>query len=80
VPVWSSMWRRGEVFKVSDVDELPDTFWREKKYCQDLGGVKSFLFFPLNVGGTLSGLMSFASYRIKRTWPDILTQRLRLLW
>jgi formate hydrogenlyase transcriptional activator len=80
VPVWSSMWRRGEVFKVSDVDELPDSLWREKKYCKSLGGVKSFLFFPLNVGGTLSGLMSFASYRIKRTWPDILIQRLRLFW
>ena len=80
VPVWSSMWQRGEVFKVSDVDELPDSLWREKKYCRDLGGIKSFMFIPLNVGGTLSGLMSFASYRIKRTWPETLLQRLRLLW
>ena len=24
--------------------------------------------------------MSFASYRVKRTWPDNLIQRLRLLW
>jgi transcriptional regulator with GAF, ATPase, and Fis domain len=80
VPMWSSVWRRGEMFKISDVDDLPDSFWREKKYCQELGGVKSFLFLPLNIGGIFTGLMSFASYRIKRTWPDTLLQRLRLLW
>lgn len=80
VPMWTNVWRRGEMFKVSDVDDLPDSFWREKKYCQEIGGVKSFLFLPLNIGGTFTGLMSFASYRIKRTWPDTLLQRLRLLW
>lgn len=79
VPVWTGMWRRGEMFKISDVDELPDKFWREKKYCQDMGGIKSFLFTPLNVGGTVVGLVSFASYRVKRAWPDLLVQRLRLL-
>jgi len=79
VPVWTSMWRRGEMFKVSDVDELPDNYWREKKYCQDMGGIKSFLFTPLNVGGAVVGLVSFASYRVKRAWPDLLVQRLRLL-
>lgn len=79
VPVWTSMWRRGEMFKVADVDELPDNYWREKKYCQEMGGIKSFLFTPLSVGGTVVGLASFASYRVKRAWPDLLVQRLRLL-
>ncbi|HLO26738.1 MAG TPA: sigma 54-interacting transcriptional regulator [Geobacteraceae bacterium] len=79
VPVWTSMWRRGEMFKVSDVDELPDNLWREKKYCREMGGIKSFLFIPLSVGGTVVGLVSFASYTVKRTWPDLLVQRLRLL-
>ncbi len=80
VPVWTGMVREGKMFRVSDVDELPDNQWREKKYCKELGGIKSFLFIPLNIGGTICGLMSFASYRIKRSWPDDLIQRLRLLW
>lgn len=79
VPVWTSMWRRGEIFKVSDVDNLPDNLWREKKYCRELGGIKSFLFIPLTVGGNLIGLVSFASYRVNRNWPEELIQRLRLL-
>ncbi|WP_027715398.1 sigma 54-interacting transcriptional regulator [Desulfuromonas sp. TF] len=80
VPVWTNMVRRGEMFKVADVDQLPDKLWREKKYCREQGGIKSFLFIPLNIGGTVFGLLSFASYRVKRTWPDVLIQRLRLLW
>jgi transcriptional regulator with GAF, ATPase, and Fis domain len=80
VPVWTSMTRRGEVFSVSDVNELSDEFWREKQYCMEMGGIKSFLFIPLNVGGTVVGLLSFASCSLKRSWPDLLIQRLRLFW
>ena len=79
VPVWTVMWKRGEMFRISDVDELPDNLWREKKYCREMGGIKSFLFIPLSVGGAVEGLVSFASYRVKRVWPDLLVQRLRLL-
>jgi len=79
VPVWTSMWRRGEMFKVSDVDELPDNLWREKKYCREMGGIKSFLFIPLCIGGVVVGLLSFAAYRVKRGWSDLLVQRLKLL-
>lgn len=78
VPVWTSMVLRGKVFSVSDVDELPEELWREKKYCREMGGIKSFLFIPLNVGGTVVGLLSFASCRVKRSWSDLLIQRLRL--
>jgi transcriptional regulator with GAF, ATPase, and Fis domain len=80
VPVWTSMVKRGEIFRVSDVEDLPDEFWREKQYCRNLGGIKSFLFIPLNVGGTVVGLLSFASCRVKKSWPDLLIQRLRLFW
>jgi len=79
VPIWTDMWRRGEMFKISDVDELPDEFWREKQYCRDMGGIKSFLFIPLCVGGGVVGLVSFAAYRVKMTWSEGLVQRLRLL-
>ena len=80
VPVWTSMSLRGEIFRVSDVNELTDDFWREKQYCLDMGGIKSFLFIPLNVGGTVVRLLSFASCRVKKSWPDLLIQRLRLFW
>ena len=80
VPVWTSICQRGEVFRVSDVGELSDEYWREKKYCREMGGIKSFLFIPLNVGGTVVGLLSFASCQVKKTWPDLLIRRLRIFW
>ena len=33
VPVWNEMVSRDEIFKISDIDEMPDAFWREKEYC-----------------------------------------------
>ena len=78
-PIWRNMILRGEVFKVSDVEELSDDYWLEKKYCREMGGIKSFLFIPQHVG-TVVGLLSFASCRVKRSWPDQLIQRLRLFW
>jgi transcriptional regulator with GAF, ATPase, and Fis domain len=80
VPVWTKMTLRGEVFKISDVDELTDEYDLEKKYCREMGGIKSFLFIPLSVAGRVFGLLSFASCRVKRSWPDQLIQRLRLFW
>lgn len=80
IPVWISMIREGEIFRVYDVDELPERFWREKEYCKNQGGIKSIMFIPANVGGIIVGAITFVSYRIKREWPDELTQRLRLLW
>src|SRR5665647_2155998 len=80
VPVWTGMSLRGEIFRVSDVNKLSDEFWREKKYCRDMGGIKSFIFIPLNVGGTVVGLLSLAAYNVMKSWHDLLIQRLRLLW
>ncbi|ACM18541.1 sigma-54-dependent sensor transcriptional regulator, PAS and GAF domain-containing [Geotalea daltonii FRC-32] len=80
IPVWISMIHGGETFRVSDIDELPDRFWSEKKYCKDQGGIKSIMFIPASIGGIIVGAITFVSYRVKREWPDELTQRLRLLW
>ncbi|MBI2355064.1 MAG: sigma 54-interacting transcriptional regulator [Deltaproteobacteria bacterium] len=80
VPQWDAMVHQGEIFKVSDVDELPDTFWKEKQYCKEYGGIKSILFIPAAVGGVVEGFITFVSYTVKRAWPDLLIQRLRLLW
>ncbi len=80
IPVWINLLRKGEIFRVSDVDELPDIYWREKKFCKDQGGIKSILFIPTSSGGTVVGTIVFVSYRAKREWPEELIQRLRLLW
>lgn len=80
IPVWMNMVRKGEVFRISDVDELPDECWRERKYCKEAGGIKSIMFIPTRVAGTVVGTITFVSYRAKVEWPDELIQRLRLLW
>jgi len=80
LPVWNSMVHHDEIFKVSDVDELPDNFWREKKYCKERGGIRSIMFIPACVGGVVVGFITFVSYSVKRAWPDDLIQRLRILW
>ena len=79
IPVWVNMARQGEMFMVDDVEELPDKFWREKKYGKDQGGIKSMFFIPLRVGAEIHGLISVVSYRRKRAWADMFVQRFRLL-
>lgn len=80
VPVWNAMVKSGEIFKISDIDELPESFQREKRYCRDRGGIRSIMFIPSSVGGVVEGFITFVSYSVIRTWPDELIQRLRILW
>ena len=79
IPVWVKMARQGEMFMIDDIEELPDTFWREKKYSKDQGGIKSMFFIPLRVGAEVHGIISVVSYRRKRKWIEVFIQRLRLL-
>ncbi len=80
MPIWNDLIRHGEFFKISNVDDLPDDYWREKKFCRDQGGIRSILFIPASVGGTVVGTITFVSYQVIREWPDELIQRLRLMW
>ncbi|MCM2358739.1 MAG: sigma 54-interacting transcriptional regulator [Geobacteraceae bacterium] len=80
VPVWEAMVHQDRIFRISDVDELPDELWREKEYCREQGGIKSIMFIPASVGGTVVGFITFVSNSVNREWPDDLIQRLRLLW
>jgi len=80
VPNWNSMVLRDEIFKVSDVDELPDNYALEKQYCKARGGIRSIMFIPASVGGLVVGFITFVSYSVIRAWPDELIQRLRVLW
>jgi transcriptional regulator with GAF, ATPase, and Fis domain len=79
IPVWVNIARQGETFMVDDVEELPDKFWREKKYSKDQGGIKSMFYIPLRTGAEVHGLISVVSYRQKRKWIDVFIQRFRLL-
>lgn len=79
IPEWVKMIRQGEMFHIEDVEDLPDNQWREKKYCKDMGGIKSVLFIPLCVGGRVLGLFSAVSYSRKKTWIEVYIQRFRLL-
>ncbi|GAB7025401.1 hypothetical protein JCM15764A_06490 [Geotalea toluenoxydans] len=80
VPVWNALVKSGEIFKISDIDELPERFRREKEYCRERGGIRSIMFIPSRVGGVVEGFITFVSYSVIRAWPDDLIQRLRILW
>lgn len=79
LPAWHSIWKKGELLMISDVEKLSDDAWREKKYCKDLGGIRSIFFLPQRVGGVLVGLLTMVSLRVTKVWPDLLIQRIRLL-
>lgn len=79
IPEWVRMIRQGEMFQVEDIDDLPDSQWREKQYCREMGGIRSVLFIPLCVGGRVLGLFSAVSYSRKKIWLDLYIQRFRLL-
>lgn len=80
VPIWEAMVLDGEIFEISDVDELPESQIREKEYCRVQGGIKSIMFLPASVGGVVVGFITFVSYSAKKAWPLELINRLRLLW
>ena len=80
VPVWETMVLQGKNFEIYDVDELPESQWREKEYCKEQGGIKSIMFLPASVGGIVVGFITFVSYSVKQAWPEELVKRLRLLW
>lgn len=80
MPVWAEMVRKGDIYKISDVDDLPEIQWREKLYCREHGGIKSILFIPMGVSGSIVGNMAFTSFSLKKEWPNDLISRLRVLW
>jgi transcriptional regulator with GAF, ATPase, and Fis domain len=79
VPEWVKMLRQGEMLHIDDIEDLPADQWCEKKYCKDMGGIKSILLIPLCVGGKVLGTLAAVSYRRKKAWPHVFIQRFRLL-
>ena len=79
LPWTTAMLRRGDVVRVSRIDDLPDEAAADRRTCL-AAGIKSQIALPLGVGGTLVGGLVFSTVREERTWePDELIQGLRLL-
>jgi len=70
--------RRGDVVRFSRIEELPEEAAIDRASYQRVGS-RSHLSLPLRAGGPVLGVLSFASVRGERAWPDELVDRLRLL-
>ncbi len=76
---WVALLRGGEPVVFSRLpDDLPLDAVRESANWPEQG-LKSFLAIPLIIHGTVVGLLAIASCRSDRSWPEALSQRLRLL-
>jgi transcriptional regulator with GAF, ATPase, and Fis domain len=60
------------------MEDLPPEATVEREFYLRMG-MQSALAIPLSVGGTIMGVLAISTDRSKRTWPDELVQRLRLL-
>lgn len=79
LPWYAEQVRKGEVLRFNRLPEdVPEHAVAERKYCAETG-VKSNLAIPLKAAAGLNCVLTFATFRAYRTWPDDLIQRLRLI-
>ncbi len=72
------VWNRGESIVWVDFDHCPKEAAQEELYAKQLG-LKSVLGIPLSFAGHIWGIISVATSPVRRTWPDTLISRIRLL-
>lgn len=70
--------RTGGILAFERIEDAPPEAEGEKEYCRR-HDIKSIIAIPLEVGGSLLGILTLASVRTHRSWPDELIQRLRLV-
>ncbi|MEN6574868.1 MAG: PAS domain S-box protein [Phycisphaerales bacterium] len=76
---WSlKLLRQGNILAYSCVEEAPAEARWEKEYCRQ-HGIQSIFVMPLEVGGSMLGILMLSSVRTRRDWPNELIQRLRLV-
>jgi PAS domain S-box-containing protein len=68
----------GEILVFSSVDDLPAEADSEKQVIRAIG-LKSTAAFPLAVGGSYIGAVTFGTLSHERTWPESLLRRLRMV-
>lgn len=79
LPWYSERIRGGEVLRFSRLpDDLPAEAVAEREYCAR-EGLKSNLAIPLTTGTGRNCVLTFATFRSHRVWPDDLIQRLQLI-
>lgn len=77
-PWFAKVFKAGKVVQFSRIEELPEEARIDKKGLLGLG-VKSQVSVPIPVGGSIVGALTVATVKARRSWPDELVQRLRLL-
>jgi formate hydrogenlyase transcriptional activator len=78
VPWFNQCLHRGETVVFSSPSDLPPEAETERDYSISQG-IQSALLIPLGVGGNFLGVLGFAALTSKRSWPQPLVQRLKLL-
>jgi PAS domain S-box-containing protein len=78
LPVLTKILLDDEVWKFSQLDDLPQEAWREKEFYRRLG-VRSAVALPLRAGGMPVGVLAFATVARERTWSDELLQQMHLV-
>ncbi len=75
-PVTVRKWRRGEVFCLSSVEDLPEESDREsyRKW-----GIASTMTIPLSLGGSVEYVIAIGNANHERSWPEELIPRLQLI-
>jgi len=61
--------RRGEVFYVADVRQLPDEASAERAEFE-VEGIKTLISFPIMLRGEMSGFIGFDAVRTRKTWSE----------
>jgi formate hydrogenlyase transcriptional activator len=77
LPWLSSIIARGEAVCVASIDEIPEEAVQEREFVRHFG-LRSNVTFPLKVGGSVIGAISFGTMHREREWPDTIVNRLRL--
>ncbi len=78
LPWWSDRTLQGDVMVTSDVNALPVEASSEKEYLRTKN-ILSLASIPLEVGGEVFGVMTFASTTRQVVWAGDLVQRLQIL-
>jgi PAS domain S-box-containing protein len=70
--------RRSETVVIPSVDDMPAEAAQDQAMFRQIG-TQATVVIPLLAGGAVSGALSFASMRTRRTWPEALVKRFHLI-
>lgn len=74
----ADLWKKNRTVQVRHLEDLPEEAAQFKKLYQKFR-VKSFMSFPIFMGGTVAGAMSVSSKSKHQMWPEEVVPRLQML-